>query len=218
MSVLAHGKEFRAIAAYNQALEELNDHNHSNNVVVETSHDPQQEGTVLLMRATAHLQRAARHRETLKRIVQDWTAHKGLERAGTLLTLASQHPSLAPGLLRRLLEQTALGERQFRQTQYRHGLYQYALLQAAQDALRATELLPSYAEAWKLVGEILSELWKLREGALYLQKAVQLDAARLEAPLSKVLLRLEQRQVLLDQARACGWSEDSLRLALDVAR
>ena len=215
--LLEAGKVARAIEAYNQALEALmlDNNNAGRN---SNSPDPQQEGTVLLMRATAHLQRAARHRETLKRIVQDLAAYKSLERAATLLTAASQQPSLTPGLLRRLLDQTAQGERQFRLTQYRHGLYQYALLQAAQDALRATELLPAYADSWKLVGEILSELWKLRESTLYLQKAIQLDAARLELPLSRVLQRLEQRQALLDQARAYGWSEDSLRLALDVAR
>lgn len=217
--LLEAGQVARAIEAYNQALEALMlEYSNSGGNDNSNSPDPQQEGTVLLMRATAHLQRAARHRETLKRIVQDLAAYKSLERAATLLTAASQQPSLTPGLLRRLLDQTAQGERQFRLTQYRHGLYQYALLQAAQDALRATELLPTYADSWKLVGEILSELWKLRESTLYLQKAIQLDAARLELPLSRVLQRLEQRQALLDQARAYGWSEDSLRLALDVAR
>ena len=219
--LLEAGQVARAIEAYNQALEALlldRNNNTTERQQSSNSPDPQQEGTVLLMRATAHLQRAARHRETLKQIVQDLAAYKSLERATTLLMVASQQPSLAPGLLRRLLDQTAQGERQFRLTQYRHGLYQYALLQAAQDALRATELLPAYADSWKLVGEILSELWKLRESTLYLQTAIQLDTVRLEPPLTRVLQRLEQRQRLLDQARAYGWSEDSLRLALDVAR
>jgi len=211
---LEAGQVTRAIAAYNQALAVLGKNNVNNN-----SGDAQQEGTVLLMRATAHLQRAARHRDKLKEIVQDLAAQKSLERAASVLHVLAQTPtSLAPGLLRRLLDQTSTGERLFRQTQYRHGLYQYALLQAAQDALRATELLPAYADSWKLVGEILSELWKLKESAQYLNKAVELDTARLEQPLSRVLGRLEQRQALLDQARAYGWSEDSLRLALDVAR
>jgi hypothetical protein len=33
-----------------------------------------------------------------------------------------------------------------------------------------------------------------------------------------VIERLRKRQELLDNARAYGWSEDTLRLALDVAR
>ena len=179
-----------------------------------------QEGTVRLMRATAYLQRAAAHREILKPMVRDLTQPQNA--ASTALSVAAStaghgHAVLALPLLRRVLQQSATGERQFRQTQYRHGLYQYALLQAAQDALRATALLPDYADSWRRAAEILSELWKLRESAQYFQRAVELDET-LAAPLGPVLERLERRRELLQSARAYGWSEDSLRLALDVAR
>jgi hypothetical protein len=36
--------------------------------------------------------------------------------------------------------------------------------------------------------------------------------------LVSVIERLRKRQELLDNARACGWSEDTLLLVLDVAR
>lgn len=178
----------------------------------------QQEGVVLLMRATAYLQRAAGHKEDLKEIVSELVE---MVPATSSLRIvyeeAMRQPSLANAIFRKVLEDTERQEQQFRKTQYRHGLYQYALLQAAQDALRATQLLPNYATSWVRAGEILSELWKLKESAQYFERAIELDEA-LSSSLRPVIARLRKRQELLDTARAFGWSEDTLRLALDVAR
>lgn len=178
----------------------------------------QQQGIVFLMRAVAYMQRAAAHRRTLKESVSELSDM--VPDSTVLQTMyqeAAQQPELANPIFRRVLQDTALQETQFRQTQYRHGLYQYALLQAAQDSLRATQLLPTYAESWRRAGEILSELWKLRESAQYYERAIELDDSLAES-LRPIIDRLETRQELLDNARAYGWSEDTLRLALDVAR
>ncbi len=37
---------------------------------------------------------------------------------------------------------------------FRHGLYEYALIHAAQDALRATQILPSNAQAWLRAADV----------------------------------------------------------------
>lgn len=189
-----------AIAAYDQAL---------------TLQVTSQEGILLLMRATAHLQRAVAHRDTLKQNVHELT-DKSLD-VMQVFSVTSNVPVLSPPVFRRLLQSTEQSETQFRQTQYRHGLYQYALLQAAQDALRATQLLPDYADSWRRAAEILSELWKLKESAQYFARAMELDDT-LENQLQPVIDRIKKRQELLESARAFGWSEDALRLALDVSR
>ena len=200
---LEAGEVDLAIDAYNKAIE----------TGVE-----RQEGVVLLMRATAYLQRAAAHKEELKGIVNELV--RMVPDASSLQIVyeeAMRQPTLANAILGKILEDTDRQEKQFRKTQYRHGLYQYALLQAAQDALRATQLLPSYATSWIRAGEILSELWKLKESAQYFERAIELDES-LSSTLRPVINRLRKRQELLDTARAFGWSEDTLRLALDVAR
>jgi tetratricopeptide (TPR) repeat protein len=200
---LEAGKVDLAIDAYDKAL---------------ATGVPEQEGIILLMRATAYLQRAAAHRAELKTIVSDLASMvPGSRTLQDMYEKAASDPTLANPIFRRVLEDAASQETQFRQTQYRHGLYQYALLQAAQDSLRATQLLSNYATSWQRAGEILSELWKLKQSTQYYSKAIELDPS-LKDTLTPVIERLEKRQELLDSARDYGWSEDTLRLALDVAR
>lgn len=200
---LEAGKVAHAIDAYDKAL---------------ATGVADQEGIILMMRANAYLQRAASHREKLKDIVKHLTGMvPNTETLHTMYEEAAREPALAKSIFRRVLQDTTNQETKFRQTQYRHGLYQYALLQAAQDSLRATQLLPKYADAWRRAGDILSELWKLKESAQYYVRAIELDNSLSEL-LLPVIKRLNKRQELLDNARAYGWSEDTLRLALDVAR
>ena len=186
----------------------------------QTGQQKQQEGILLLMRATAYLQRASSHKTKLKVIVKELMTM--VPDAAKLKNLYEQtsgkdvSPSLSHSMFRRVLADAAQQEESFRRTQYWHGLYQYALLQAAQDVLQATQLLPDYSRGWARAGEILSELWKLSESAQYYEKAAQCDPT-LQPQLKPVIDRLRKRQDLLESARAYGWSEDTLRLALDVA-
>jgi tetratricopeptide (TPR) repeat protein len=199
---LEAGKVALAIDAYDNAL--------ATNV-------SQQEGIILLMRATAYLQRAGTHKKQLKEIVNELIAMvPDMRILQSMYDEASSQPAIANSVFRRIIDDTMTQEKQFRRTQYRHGLYQYALLQAAQDSLRATQLMPNYATSWLRAGEILSELWKLKESAQYYERAIELDAS-LSDSLVPVINRLRKRQELLDNARAYGWSEDTLRLALDMA-
>ena len=127
---------------------------------------------------------------------------------------------------------TDIQKGQLRRIQYRHGLYQTSLLQATKDSLRSTELLPEYASSWILAGELLSDLWKIKESRQYYEKAISLVAAGttptndvndenylLKESIMTLLDGLGTRQDLLDQqARANKkWSKDSIRLALDIA-
>ena len=127
---------------------------------------------------------------------------------------------------------TDIQKGQLRRIQYRHGLYQTSLLQATQDSLRSTELLPEYTSSWILAGELLSDLWKIKESRQYYEKAISLVAAGttptndvndenylLKESIMTLLDGLGTRQDLLDQqARANKkWSKDSIRLALDIA-
>lgn len=197
------GETTLAIEAYNRALH---------------TGVRQQEGIVLLMRSAAHVQSATVHKQQLQENVDGLlecvpdatTLNSVMELVNTEAT------TIANAVFRRILQDTAKQEKQFRQTQYRHGLYQWCLVKAAQDALRATELLPTYATAWVRAGDVLTELWKLQEATNYYERAMQLDTT-LKNELELVVRGLRKRQILLDNAREFGWTDDTLRLALDVA-
>lgn len=176
-----------------------------------------QEGVVLLMRATAYLKRASIHKKKLQEVVSELT--RAVPDPFSLQILygeADMNPPLSNIILQRIMNDCKNQEKKFQQTKYRHGMYQYALLRAAQDSLRATQLLPNYAKTWLRAGEILAELWKLKESAQYYEKAIELDPA-LADTLTPVIERLKRRQEFLDNARTYGYAEDTLRLALDVA-
>jgi tetratricopeptide (TPR) repeat protein len=201
---LEAGKVSLAIETYEKALDDARG-------------DELQEGFLLFLRSAAYLQRAGQHRDALSESVNDLKDMvPSPDTLVRVLDVAVYRPTLAHAILDRLLRDTARQEGQFRATQYRHGLYQYTLLQAAQDALRATEILPHYAEAWVRAGEILGELWKLSEAVVYYEKAMALDAS-LTTTLQPVVERLQRRKGLLAEAKSYHWSEDTLRLALDVA-
>ena len=201
---LEAGKVSLAIEAYEKALQDAVD-------------NERQQGVILFLRAAAYLQRAAQHRDKLRNIVKDLTDMvPSPETLVNVLNVAYYRPAFSSAVFRRILQDAEKQERQFRGTQYRHGLYQYALLQAAQDALRATEVLPHYAEAWVRAGDILGELWKLNEAVLYYEKAMALDDT-LRPVLLPLVGRLQRRQELIAEAQSYRWSEDTLQLALDVA-
>lgn len=203
---LESGKVTAAIDSYSKAIEKCA--------------GTKQEGIVLLLRATAYSKQAQSHKEDLQETVEEWrlpqtedvqyllseTFVSGPERAG-----------FANSVIRKLNSSGRKQQTELRQIQYRHGLYQYALLHATQDSLRATEILPGYSIAWVQAGELLGKLWKLKESRQYHDKAQSLDG-NLGSRLELLQLDLKRRQDLLDQAQArTDWAEDSLRLALDIA-
>jgi len=176
-----------------------------------------QEGVVLLMRSTAYLKRAFEHQRELRKVVDELQRIvPEPESLQMLFATAQANPSLARALHQRVLSDRRKQDRQFRQIKFRHSLYEYALLHAAQDSLRATQILPHYAKTWLRAGDSLAELRKLREAASYYEKAMEIDPTLVET-LMPVVERLRKSQEFLDQARSLGWPEDTLRLALDVA-
>jgi tetratricopeptide (TPR) repeat protein len=178
----------------------------------------EQEGTILMMRASSYLQRAAKHKIELKTLVLEHT--KLVPDSSKLYSLydeAGANPALAPAIFQRIESYTRMQETTFRGIKYRHGLYQYSVLHAVQDALRATQLAPQSERTWLIAADSLTELWKLPESIQYYLRAADLDPS-LESKVLPEIERLQNRQQLLDNARAYGWSEDILRLALDVGK
>lgn len=181
-----------------------------------TEHRPQR-GVLFLLRATAYLKRAFYHQKELKITANELALSvpypSNLRR---ILTMSMEYPQLAPFIFQKIMNDCRSQEKKFRQTKFRHGLYEFALLHAAQDALRATQLLPSEAQAWLRAADALAELRKMRESIQYYEKAVELDNT-LESSLRPIIQKLQASQEFLEKARSLGWSEDTLRLALDVA-
>ena len=170
---LEAGKVSLAIDAYNKAL--------ATDVV-------QQEGALLLLRASAYRQQADSHKadlqttvEELSEMTPDISTLEGVIVSELLIrndrnddnedsgdddgadnsadtkespkrSVRRPASSLTTSLLKRVLQEGKRQETQFRKTQFQHGLYQYSLLHAAQDSLRATELLPTYSTSWLQAG------------------------------------------------------------------
>ena len=199
------GKIAAALEAYNQAL---------GSCVGE-----KQEGIILLLRSAAYLEQAKSHKQILQSAVEDWSLPDSDDVRSLILgstSAAAEGSAFAVSVLQRLVLDARRHQLELKRIQFRHGLYQYALLRATQDALRATELLPNYSASWLRAGELLGELWKLKKSRQYYQKAISIDE-NLRERLEPVLEGLTKRQEMLDRARANrDWSEDSLRLALDV--
>ncbi|CAM9169032.1 unnamed protein product [Phaeothamnion confervicola] len=104
------------------------------------------------MRATAYLQRAYGHRRALTALLS--RVAKDVPDTSTLQTIAKlPHPRMVIVLLDRLASYCAEKESLYQTTKFRYGLYEFALLRACDDALRATQLLPNYAKCWLRAGE-----------------------------------------------------------------
>ena len=176
-----------------------------------------QEGVVLLMRSTAYLKRSFQHQAELRKVVEELEVMVPRpENLQALFATAKQNPILARALHEKVVKDSRLQEKKFRALKFRHSLYEFALLHAAQDSLRATQLLPTFSKSWIRAGDALAELRKLREAARYYERAMEIDDGLVES-LMPVVERLRASQQFLDEARAMGWPEDTLRLALDVA-
>lgn len=271
-----------AIDSYNQALsiceDSIPNNSNANNAIILQ----QQEGIILLLRASAFLQQAQLHKEVLQTAIagDKWklpssqvlqellsgalssespsslSSSSNIVEDSTVTTATAskdggatvngdgdgdtddeRSPSssvngngnndeyndndpqtaIRLSMLRKLQRNGVVRKVQLRKIQYRHGLYQTSLLQAARDSLRATEVLPNYSTAWLRAGELLSDLWKIKESKQYYEKALSIDES-LEESVGSILQGLEARQELVDQARANkDWPEDSVQLALDIA-
>jgi len=181
-----------------------------------TEHRPQR-GVLFLLRATAYLKRAFYHQKELKSTANELAlsvpSPSSLSR---ILKISMEYPELGSFIFQQITNDCRSQEKKFRQTKFRHGLYEFALLHAAQDALRATQILPTEAQAWIRAADALAELRKMKESIQYYEKAVDLDST-LEISLRPIIEKLKASQGFLEKARALGWSEDTLRLALDIA-
>lgn len=190
-----------AIDAYNRALE-LN--------------VSSQQGVLLFMRAAAHAALAATHRYVLRGMLKElqiMVVPQTEPNLKFIYALAVQESGLTNAILRKIRHDTGRQEQQLGRIQFRHGLYQHAMLLALEDAQKATMLLPQYAPAWERAGSILSDLWRLEESLTCYEQAHQLDPS---LEMSSALETIRTRQKIVADAKSSGWAEDPLRLALDA--
>ncbi|KAL7545227.1 hypothetical protein ACHAWF_008577 [Thalassiosira exigua] len=204
---LKQGEPARAIASYDKALSVANQQ--------ESLRLPK--GFILMNRARAYLKRAAKHRAILRMHVEDLI--DTVPSSSTLKVLyqsVSAHPALASTVFDRLSGDSEVQRAKFRQVRYRDDMYEFALLHAVRDGLRATRILPRDARAWILAGECLAELRKLKESDQYCLRALEIDPG--VEPMARVVMEKNRlNREFMDAARASGFSGDTLRLALDVA-
>lgn len=204
---LEEGEPSQAIKLYDQAL----------SVAEGQPSQPLPKGSILMKRAQAYLNRASDHQQTLQTLVKDLV--DAVPSASTMRILCqttSTHPTISIPIFNRLAGDTKVQQAKFRKIRYRHDLYEFALLHAAQDSLQATQILPGDARAWLLAGDCLAELRKLKESNQYYQRALKIDPG-MERTLKGVMEKNRASQEFMEVARASGFAGDTLRLALDVA-
>ncbi|CAM9293778.1 unnamed protein product [Laminaria digitata] len=138
-----------------------------------------QQGVLLVMRATAFMQRAYSHgralTDLLQKVVVDMPTDATLD---TLHELWGHSWPSAKVVLLGMFAQDCEGRGSlYQKTKFRYGLYEFALLRACEDALRATETLPTYPQCWLKAGDALTALRKPKEAAGYYQVALDLDSS-----------------------------------------
>mmetsp|Transcript_1184 Transcript_1184/g.4995 ORF Transcript_1184/g.4995 Transcript_1184/m.4995 type:complete len:373 (+) Transcript_1184:88-1206(+) len=128
----------QAIASYNKAID---------------AGFKDQEGVILVMRSTAYLQRAFSHRIDVRNTLDRNADFQKMEAAIiAAFTAAMELPYWTNTMLRLIL---SIGEAQaetYHNLKLHHGLYEFAVLQATDDAVRATQLLPNYSKCWLRAG------------------------------------------------------------------
>ena len=158
------------------------------------------------MRATAYLRRAYGHRGVLASLVARVRRNMPDDTVlGYVQQISSHSPGMAVLVLDRLRRYCEEKDSLYQATKFRYGLYEFALLKAADDVVRATQLLPNYAKCWVRAGDVMAELRKLRE----VRKAM-IVAALQERQLRKNLLfvalcrlpNTTQQQLILTQSSA----------------
>ncbi|CAN0331949.1 unnamed protein product [Ascophyllum nodosum] len=138
-----------------------------------------QQGVLLVMRATAFMQRAYSHGRELADMMQKVMVDVPTQ--GTLNLLDELWKASDPRskvVLLDMFSRFCEGRGNlYRTTKFRFGLFEFALLRACEDALRATESLPNHPKCWLTAGDALTALRKPKEAAGYYQVALDLDAS-----------------------------------------
>ncbi len=86
-------------------------------------------------------------------------------------------------------------------------LYEHSLTKALSDLLKATVVLPGFAQGWRRAGDALSELQHFASAIEYYEVAVRLDPS-LESELSSKLERLRVVDQIVSNAEIQGLSPD----------
>lgn len=87
-------------------------------------------------------------------------------------------------------------------------LYEHSLTRALEDLLRATVVLPSFAQAWRRAGDALCELQHFSSAIEYYEVAIGLDPALGEGELNSKLERLKVVETIISNAEHQGLGPD----------
>ena len=208
-AALDRGNLTGAIACYDAALA--------------TGHAPQR-GVLLVMRATAQLQRAymhceqvrAAHAELASEAPNDGVRVLATESNTLAIVAALDAPALFTPLLRSLAARAPDDAPRFAAARFHYALYEVALAAAADDACAACALLPTYAKCWLRAGEALALLGALESALIHYEEAALLEPAARPA-LAPTLERLTLARQILAAARAQGYPDaDVLDLLAEI--
>ena len=87
-------------------------------------------------------------------------------------------------------------------------LYEHSLTRALEDLLRATVVLPSFAQGWRRAGDALSELQHFSSAIEYYEVAISLEPSLGEGELSSKLERLRVVEKIISNAENQGLGPD----------
>lgn len=106
------------------------------------------------------------------------------------------------------------GEEMINKAVFAYSLYEYSLLRALSDLLKATLVLPGFAQAWRRAGDALVEMRLYRPAIEYYDVAVRLDEA-LGDVLLPAIERLKLTERFVENAEAKGWPIEAVMALIE---
>jgi len=183
--------------------------------------EEEQQGVLLLMRGMAFLQKAYAARLLVRDMLVDTEAQQRRLRAAAMALVATASAErAAPAVTaaavaawRRAYDEGAL-DAAGRKARLEASVYEVNLLSAADDLLRATLEMPSFAKAWRQAGQALVELGQLDTAVQYYECALRLDPS-LAGELLPTIERVRVKQQVSARARQLGLPEETIAQLLE---
>lgn len=161
--------------------------------------------TLLLSTSTSSISQASKDFMILNLLLKVNSIYESLDTSSRWVSLKSTWPIDREGTPTAFSSGKKLLDRLI----FTYNLYEHALSTSMRDLLAATVVLPGFAQAWRRVGDALTELRRYDTAVRYYEMAIKLDPL-LQSGLSPVIERLRMKEKLVEEAGAKGWPTEAV--------